>query len=455
MKIAFSVFTIWPLWILLALQPCFSQADLGGLLDLAEKNYPAIAARQAQAEAVRLNRELEKNTFLPSLDIAYQANYATYNNITGMNYPASLIPISGPPSDGNDFSGVPGSAASLLLKWSPFTFGQHEFKMEYFRKLYEQQSALVEDEKLRVQFQVALQYLEIIATRELIRVYRKNIERDETNLRQVSTLVKTGIRPPVDSLQFQGTLSRSRSALFQMQHLLRSQIHLLAEWIAAEPTDTFFINDLIFQKLPVLPSVSSPLQHPALQAAQLAVDAGKIRLEQIQRSWQPKVDIWSTVYARGSGVDFQGGQDVADGLVFSRFNYGLGFQIAFPLLEKHNIRLRTQQQTALLLSTEKVFAQTQLNFVRQQNIALSNLDAAVEIAGEIPDEYTANEAAYQAMQTRYRTGLADYTELIRAQYDLVDAEVRLKNTFVSAWKALLQLAIVRGDLTIFLNQLNN
>src|SRR3546814_7158155 len=94
------------------------------LLEMAAENYPAIAAKQAQAEAAKASISLEKNTLLPSLDAAYQANYSTYNNITGMHYPATLIPISGPPSSENNDDGVPGSAASLMLKWSPVTFGQ-------------------------------------------------------------------------------------------------------------------------------------------------------------------------------------------------------------------------------------------------------------------------------------------------------------------------------------------
>ena len=446
---------IYTITLLLFAQLSFGQTDLNTLLDLAERNYPTIAAKQAQAEAAKINEALEKNTLLPSLDLAYQANYATYNNITGMNYPASLIPISGPPSADNDFSGVFGSAASVLLKWSPFTFGQRELRMEYYQKLYEQQLAGVEDEKLRIRFQVALQYLDIMATQELIQVYEKNIERNETNLKQVSTLINSGIRPAVDSLQFQGVLSQSRSALYQLQHLLRSQRFSLIELIASEIGDTIFINNPVFQRLPLALPVTDSIQHPALQVAQINVDANRVRLDQIQRSWQPKVDIWSTIYARGSGVDFSGERDAADGLAFSRFNYGLGFQFAFPLLEKSNIRLKTQQQTAVLLSAEKGLEQTQLYLQKQQNIAQSNLFAALQIAREIPTEYTASEAAYNALQTRYRTGLIDYSNLIQAQYDLLNAEVRLKNAHLSAWKALLQLAIIRGDLTLFLNQLNN
>ncbi|MGC9354713.1 MAG: efflux RND transporter permease subunit, partial [Mariniphaga sp.] len=169
-------------WLFLSflwLGPAYGQSDLIPLLELAEENYPLIAARQAEAEAAQANVAIEKSTLLPSLDAAYQANYSTYNNITGMSYPGQLLPISGPPTAENFNNPVPGSAVSLLLKWAPFTFGQRTASVEYNRKLYEKQLAGLEDEVLRLKFRVAFIYLEIASTKELIEVYRKNIERNE------------------------------------------------------------------------------------------------------------------------------------------------------------------------------------------------------------------------------------------------------------------------------------
>jgi len=203
---------------------CYGQTNLKSLLELAEKNYPAIMAKQALAEAARANVSLEKNTLLPSLDAAYQANYSTYNNITGMSYPGNLMPISGPPSDDN-YGAVPGSAASLVLKWSPVTFGQRSAAIAYNEKLYEKQLAGVEDEILKVKLRTAFMYLEIVATGELIKAYEKNIERNEFNLKQVASLVSAGIRPGVDSLKFKGELSKAKTTLFRLENLLETLNH--------------------------------------------------------------------------------------------------------------------------------------------------------------------------------------------------------------------------------------
>jgi outer membrane protein len=162
-----------------------AQNDLKSLLSIAETNYPSIAARQAEADAALTRVSMEKNTALPSLDAAYQANLATYNNMTGMSYPGQLLPISGPPVSGNYNTAVPGSAATLLLKWAPVTFGQRPASVEYSQKQYEKQLAGLDDEKLRLKFRVAYAYLEIASTGELIKALRKNMERSEFRLNAI------------------------------------------------------------------------------------------------------------------------------------------------------------------------------------------------------------------------------------------------------------------------------
>lgn len=431
-----------------------AQSDLKVLLAQVEKNYPAIAVSRARAEAAGTAVLLERNTARPSLDAAYQANYATYNNLTGMSYPGQVLPISGPPSTGNEFTPVFGSAASLLLKWTPISFGQRTASIEYSQKVYEQQLAGVEDELLRTKFRAAFLFLEIAATQELIKVYQKNIERTEFNLRQVAALVRSGIRPAVDSLVFKGELSKVRSQLLDLTNRLQNQKYELAELVMAEEqVRALSIPDILFQKLPVASFPEGSLLHPALKIARLNLEADQVRLDQIRRSWVPRLDFWSTAYARGSGIRYDGKVEPIAGLGVSRFNYGLGFQLVFPLLDQPNVLLKTRQQQSLLQASLKSVEQTQLSLQIQEKQIAGDLATAVLIAREAPIEFEANESAYLALQTRYRTGLIDYTDLIESQYGVLQAETRLKNAYVNAWKALLRLAVVHGDLDLFLTQI--
>jgi outer membrane protein len=434
----------------------FGQTDLKSLLLLAEENYPLIAARQAEAEAAQVNIALEKNTLLPSLDVAYQANYSTYNNITGMSYPGMLLPISGPPTAENYNNPVPGSAVSLLLKWTPLTFGQRTASVEYNRKLYEKQLAGLEDEVLRLKFRVAFIYLEIASTKELIEAYRKNIERNEFNLNQIHSLVAAGLRPGVDSLKFRGELSKARTELYQLENLLETQKLELRELLVSDEVRDINLNSFFVENLPDKPVDPSGLPgNPALRMAQYELEANQARLTQISRSWTPKLELWGTTYARGSGILHDGTVDKAEGWSFGRYNYGVGLQLAFPILDIPDVKLRTNRQEAIVRSSESYLRQTQIALTREENIALNNLETSLRVAGEVPVEYEAAESAFRALQTRYTAGLTDYSDLIQAQYDLLRAEAGLKNTWISSWKSLLKLAVIRGDVNLFLNQIQN
>lgn len=100
-----------------------NRLSLKQLLTLSENNYPSLKAKEYQLQASEAQVSISKNSVMPSLDVALQTNYATHNNISGMSYPQFLLPISGPPSSGNSFSPVFGSAATLLLNWQAITFG--------------------------------------------------------------------------------------------------------------------------------------------------------------------------------------------------------------------------------------------------------------------------------------------------------------------------------------------
>ncbi|MEX2568490.1 MAG: TolC family protein [Cyclobacteriaceae bacterium] len=434
-----------------------AQSGLSELLETAEKNYPSIVAKEAMAAAADRQVALEKNTLMPSLDAAYQANYATYNNITGMLLPGQLVPISGPPSTENYNEAVPGTAASLLLKWTPLTFGQRAAAIEAEQKTYEKHLAALEDEKLRVKFKTASQYLEMVTTQSLIIAYDKNIERTTFNLDQAKALVNAGLKPAVDSMRFKSELSKSKSEKYQLEHLLQSQKEAIKELLAAEELPDLDMEASWLTTLPefIVQGKGDTRLNPQLKMAALENESQQARLRQINREWIPQLEFWATTYARGSGIDFDGSVNPSEGWSFSRYNYGLGVQLVFPILGLSQVKIKSSRQKALLDHSKSTLNQTQLMIRRQENLAFSELSTALKIAAEVPIELEASQAAFNALQTRYNEGLIDYTDLIESQYGLFQAEARFRQSYMQSWKALLQLAVIRGDLGIFLNQIEN
>src|SRR5213593_783026 len=70
---------------------------LNDAIELALKNYPAIRESRARAQAAEEGIGVARTAYLPRLDMVWQENRATTNNVFGLLLPQSVVPsISGP-----------------------------------------------------------------------------------------------------------------------------------------------------------------------------------------------------------------------------------------------------------------------------------------------------------------------------------------------------------------------
>jgi len=116
------------------------------------------------------------------------------------------------------------------------------------------------------------------------------------------------------------------------------------------------------------------------------------------------------------------------------------------------VRNQVRQQNALINAQQQRINQVELDLNKQRTVADITLKNSLEIAKESPVFYQSADFAFRALLTRYNTGLANYADLMQAQYGLVKAEADFKKSYLECWKALLYKAAVQGDLNVFLNQ---
>lgn len=424
---------------------------LKDLISLAEKNYPSIAAKKAQASATEKTIALQKNTIVPSFDAAYQADYATYNNITGMAFPQYLVPISGPPSSSNNMSGVIGSAASLLLNWQPLTFGQRNAQINVAKQNYQLSLADENNTLYQLKLNVIANWLNILYADELIKVYQENIQRIQAQLKQITSLVKSGIRPGADTSLFQAELSKGNIDLYNLQLYRIQQQNNLSELTGAAAT-SIVTDSLIAQRLPVFGLQDSITVHPLLLYNQQQIQLQQANKNAVQKTVLPKLNVWSTAYARGSGIQYDGTVKSIDGLTFSRYNYGIGLQLSVPILQFTYTRLQTQQQDALIQSYQSQLQQTKQQLSRDSLNAAEGLKNAIKVVHETPVQLKAATVAYRSTLGRYNAGLASFADLIQTQYALVQAETYIRQSYLNVWKALLQQAAAKGDINLFLDR---
>jgi len=426
--------------------------SLRELLQIAESNYPLLKAKIYEGQARANYVAFAKSSAIPSLDAAYQVNYATYNNITGMATGQNFVPISGPPSPSNDYSGVFGTVGGLLLNWEPVTFGQRKAKIELAKAQSDYQQADADQEVFQHQVRTINAYLDMVMISELIRVYSKNVERSEDNLRIVKSLTRSGLRAGTDTALFRSELSRARIELLNFEKLKATQELNLSELLGGSAIYT--IDSTFLTTIPVNIGDTTANHHPLITLSSTRIMMSIRERASLQRTLYPKLSLWGTAYARGSGIRYDNYVKAEDGLSFSRYNYGVGLVLSMPLLRFANVHHEVNAQDWLIKAEEERLNLTKLQLDKQGQLAEITLTNAIKVAHESPSYFESADFAYRTLKSRYNSGLVNYADLIQGQYALIKSEADLKRAYIDAWKALLFSAAVLGDINIFLNQLN-
>ncbi|HEX5026620.1 MAG TPA: TolC family protein [Agriterribacter sp.] len=453
---------IYPLFVFLLVLVCQSASaqqinlSIKQTIQKVQDNLPQLEALRQEALAVEQNVELAKNTLVPDLTAGYQLNTATFNNITGMSYPGFLLPISGPPSVKNELNFVPGSAAGALIKWNPLTFGQRSAAMEKATAQFKQANAAYNGQLFQYQYDAINTYLDAVYYTQLIKSLQAAVDRNNAELGQSLVLAKNGLRPGIDTAQFQSAIVQAEIDLLQTERAYQQKLIELTRLTAM---DSAAENILLTDTLIGIPAgitadtISYIASHPYYQAVESHKNTTVAALKEIQRSWIPQLDIWGNIYARGSGIDAMGEINKRDGFNLSRTNVGVGLQLSFPILQFSKVSIQKKQYQSLLKADGARLEQVQLDIGKQTSAALSQYFQDMKIAAKSPTLLKAANDVYKGLKLGYESGLIDYTRLAQAQYDLVKAEVNDANARLQLWRSILAVAIAKGNLNLFTDQL--
>jgi len=433
-----------------------AQADslvhITDVLRMAEERYHLLKSKKLEGDAAVKNIDVAKYSRMPTIDASYQAGLGTANNLTGIFYPNGILPMTGPPSTSNNFSPAAGSAASVLLNWQAITFGQRDAQINVSRI----EANAKKSEWLQLLFSYKINvistYLDVILATEKISIHRQNIERVNANLKQSRVLANTGIKPGVDTALFLSELSKAKIELLnaqQQQKIAQLQLgQLMVTDVLPLPADTAFLNSLPAY---VSAADTSFATAPVIQSGkgQLLVSQSKEAV--LKKSFLPKLNVWGTGFARGSGFQADGSIKTWDGLGLNRFNYGAGVQLVFPIMKYGEVKRQLVQQNLLSKAAEERIEENKQILLTQQSIANTTITNSLAVAAETRQQLTSAAYAFKSMQIRYNTGLVNFSDLIQAQYNLLKAELDIRVAYWDAWKALLLQTAVKGDENLFLN----
>jgi len=433
-----------------------SPSRLETLIEQSNKNYHANKAAFLHTLAAESQLSIIKNQFAPQLQVAYQLNYATYNNTTGMVFPSFLTPVSGPPVTNNVYSGVFGSAAALLAKWDVITFGYEKSLLQQANSQLSLSQAKEAVQIFRQNVQLSSIYLDWLLAEKLVAIYNNNTLRVQNALTLSQTLTQKGLRPGTDSASWSSEYANAKILLEQQRKSAATLFIQLQQWIGLD-TLVSAADTVLLNKLPAPVQDSNSVQHPELQELRQEMENQKKQIHIIQQSAKPLLSLYGTAYARGSGADNLQDIKAFDGLYFQRYNYGIGAQLSVPLFEGVRTRRKIFQQQQLVNASLEDYQLTQWQLQNQMKQADTAWYHALQVKALTETQIQSSNFLFIAVTARYTAGLVSYTDVLLAQQQLIQSETDVEKARWEIWKAMLYKATIAGDLKLFLQQfkLNN
>ena len=286
-------------------------------------------------------------------------------------------------------------------------------------------------------FQTILNYLDVVLSKELIRVGNENLNTQNLLLVRIKDFFKAGKKAAVDVHYQNAEIANSQYQLLNSEKGLKLAKVKLMEGIG-------FISGLEFDV--VIPAIDDPanfvdLDKPEilklakenrsdLKAAELSIDAAKYGLTSAKSGYYPKISLFGDVSSGYSSRDII--NSFSDQLWNNNLSASVGVAVSMPIFDRGSTR---NQVTQARLDLEN----SRIDLIKVENQVWSELIQAesnyktalrlIEVAGA-KLEYS--RSALDSMTERYNVNAATITEVsqarsqyLQSQYDQVDAKLNL------------------------------
>jgi outer membrane protein len=429
---------------------------LGGAVDRALRNYPAIDVSQEQIAAAGAALRLARTAYLPRLDALAAVNRATRNNVTGLVFPQGVVPsISGPVPAASSADTIWGSAVGALVSWEPFDFGFRQASVATAAAARARSEAALTRSRFEIAAETADAYLTLAAAQATAVAAQAGVDRSRTLVETVQALVDAELRPGADASRARAELAAAETQLIQSEQAGAVARTTIARFTGDDPAAIVIAAPRLSQLAPERsPAPFDALANPAAVEQQALVAQTAAQLRALERSYFPRVLLQGAAYARGSGVEANGAvPGGAHGLAPDTPNYAVGVTVSLPILDLASVRAREAEQAATMRSEQARARQIATDLRARWNAAVATLDGARRVAANAPIEVTAARAATEQASARYRAGLGTLVDVADAQRLVTQAEIDEALARLSVWRALLGVAVAAGDLQPFVVEL--
>lgn len=332
----------------------------------------------------------------------------------------------------------------VSAQWSVWNGGIN-YKNIKAQKLQNEISKLTTSEsELSIQEQIAQYYVQIMYTKEAVKVNEKLLETAKSQLERGKEMFNQGLMAKADVTQLEAQLSsaqydvvnsKSQIANYkrQLKSLLELDINTNFDVVGETPSD-----ELV---LAMIPSAEEAYQkaltsRPEIKSAELGIDAANINLDIAKRGFLPTISLnVSMGDSHYSASKKKTGQQMKTNL-----NANAGISLSLPIFDNRRTRGNVKQ-AKLQLTNSRLDLQDQkqtLSNTIEQYWINANTQQQNYIAAKT--RVKGQQDSYELLNEQFKNGLKNVVEVLQGRDNLINAEQALLQ---SKYMALLNIQLLK------------
>ncbi|HZY38871.1 MAG TPA: TolC family protein [Mucilaginibacter sp.] len=411
----------------------------------------AILIRKAQAAETY-------NNWLPNLNVNYQADIGTSNNVTGPYFGFGVIPSSsGGIHNTNVTTAMSDNLGIAELDWEVYNFGKYHAENRVAQSDITVEQSNFTRSKYDIRAFAISNYLQLLRLQDYISIQYQDIQRNQEILRSIVSLAKSGVRAGVDTSVAEAELSKARLNYIELTNQLK-QVQLQLSAVSGYAYQSIVPDTTIEMTLINQPSAyffpEDTLNHPLINYYKSILDNSLQRENLVKNLYNPKLMVEAAAWDRGSSVNSAGDYGgLGSGYGFQRGNYLVGLGISFNLFDLKRRQLKLNTQRAATYFDQNLLQEQERLLSISANQADAEMQTALDRLKEIPNQLNAANASYRQNLSLYRNGLTDIVTLDAALNILYRAETDYMQAKYDYANALFQKAITQNQVNAVLNLL--
>lgn len=329
------------------------------------------------------------------------------------------------------------SSYGINMNWTVWNGGVNHKNVEAQEVSNEISRLATETSELSIQEQIVQLYVQIMYTREAVKVNQKLVETAKQQYDRGTIMHKEGQMSQADLVQLEAQYASAQYDVVNIGSQLQNFVRQLKSLLQLDMNVDFQVtgdipsDELVMEEIPSAESVyeQALLTRPEIRGAEKSIESAELQYNIAKRGYYPSIGINAGI----SDSHNSGSQSDVDKQLKNNLNMSASVSLSVPIWDQR--RTSTNKQKALLQKTT-----AQLDLEDKKN----NLSSTIEqfwlnaVTGQnrfvmAKTKCKSQEASYALVNEQFNNGLKNVVDVLQSRDNILSAEqdkLQSKYTFL-------------------------